>query len=164
MQPAVDGIRDDGIPDMISRAKGAIARLGLLQVLSAENFNDGHHIWQVEIPVKHMDSVEMVSMSIQKDSQNSKYDNARQWIINLALDLPELGAIHIRISFFSQAISTSFWSESANTRTLIESRFEQLRSNLEKRGVTNLNLCCQAGRPDETPDSAENVSVIDLMA
>lgn len=164
VQPTVDGIRDDGIPDMLSRAQGALARLGLLQVLSAENFNDGHHIWQVEIPVKHMDSVEMVSMSIKNDSKDSKYDNDREWIINLALDLPELGAIHIRISVFSQAISTSFWSESANTRALIESRFEQLRSNLERRGVTKLNLCCQAGKPDDTPDSDTNDSVLDLMA
>jgi len=151
------------VPELLSRTKGAIARLGYLQVISAENFNNGEHMWQLEIPVKHNDAVEIVSMSIEKEQKGGPNENNDSWVIRLALDLPQLGPVQIRISYFKQGTSTCFWSDSTKVRSLIESQFDRLKSNLEQHGVRNLTLFCPADSPAEPLSTDSDASAIDLL-
>ncbi len=98
--------------DLYHKIQGAIARLGLLQVVTAENFNKGEYMWQLEIPVRQADAVETVSMTIEKEQNDTLHEDNTSWVVNLAMDLPRLGAIQIRISLYKQGISTHFWSDS----------------------------------------------------
>ena len=154
----IDGI----IPDLVSRTKGAVARLGLHQIISAENFNNGEYMWQFEVPVKHTDAVEVVSITIEKEQKNRVNEDSDTWVVNLALDLPRLGAVQIRISHFEQGVSTSFWTDSSSTRSVIEGQFEKLRSNLQQHGISTLSLCCQTGSPAGTEPEDTNRSNIDI--
>lgn len=156
------GDTDNIIQDLVTRTQGAIARLGLLQVISSENFNNGEYMWQLEIPVKHTGALEIVSLSIEKEQQDCFNDDEASWIVNMALELPQLGPVHIRISLYEQGVSTRFWSESTKARSLIESRFDQLESNIVQHGMTTLNLCCQAGSPVAPPQSDTNTSYMDF--
>ena len=153
----------DYIHELAARTKGAIARVGYLQAISADNFNNGEYMWQLEIPVKHTDTLEVVSMSIEKEPKSGLNEHDDSWIIRLALDLPQLGPVHIRISHFKQGVSTSFWSESEKVRSLIESRFGQLKSNLQQHGVKSLNLSCQEGCPAPPLSTSTDISSIDFL-
>ena len=150
-------------PGLFNSIQGAIARLGLLQVATAENFNNGEYMWQLEIPVRHADAVEIVSMTIEKEQNDTLNEDNNSWVINLAMDLPRLGAIEIRISMYKQGVSSHFWSDSPDIIALIEGQFTQLRTNLKRHGVETLNLGCQAGKPAVTEQINTNTSNIDLQ-
>jgi flagellar hook-length control protein FliK len=154
----------DYMQELLNRAKGAIARLGYLQAISAENINNGEYMWQVEIPVKHRNAIEMVSMSVEKEHRGCPDEDNESWIIRLAVDLPQLGPVQVRISKFKQGVSTCFWSDSARVRSLIEGQFERLKSNLEQHGLRNLHHSCLAGSPTPPISADTDVSSMDVLA
>ena len=155
----IDGI----IPELLNNAKAAVARLVLLQVVTAENFNNGELMWQLEVPVKHGDGIEVVSMTVEKERGDQPSDESSRWVINLALDLPRLGPVTIRMSWFKQGISTCIFSDSASTRSTIEHELDTLRSKLAQHGVDSLNLCCQQGTPAAVKSSGTSKPNIDLQ-
>ena len=158
------GENSDYIHELLNRTKGAIARLGYLQAISAENIKNGEYMWQVEIPVKHRNAIEMVSMSVEKEHRRCSNEDEESWIIRLAVDLPQLGPVEVRISKFKQGVSTCFWSDSARVRSLIEGQFERLKSNLEQHGVRNLHHACLAGSPTPPASVGTDVSSMDVLA
>jgi hypothetical protein len=160
---ADNGDTVDDSRGLYSRIQGAIARLGLFQLNTAENFFGGEYLWQLEIPVKHTQAVETVSISIENEQIDQLHEDRNTWVVNLALDLPQLGPVQVRISQYRQGISSCFWSDSPITLSLIESRLEQLRKNLEQHGVETLNLSCQHGQPETTESLDTDVSIIDLQ-
>lgn len=153
---------EDEIRCLYSKIQSAIARLSLLQVNTAENFFRGEYMWQLEIPVKHTKAVEIISISIENEQKDSWHKDNNAWVVNLALELPQLGPVQVRISLFKQGISSCFWSESPKTLCLIEGQFEQLRTKLEQQGLKTLALCCQQGKPAATEPVDTDISNIDL--
>jgi hypothetical protein len=149
-------------PEIINRTQSALSRIGLLQIYSAENFNQGEHLWQIELPVQHNDAIEVVSISIEKEDRHGLDKKPTSWVVNLAVDLPMLGAIQIRISVFQEGVSSSFRPASSTTAELIGTQFDRLRSQLETRGVKVITLSCQDSFEDLPPaDSAE--STMDII-
>ena len=153
---------EDEIRGLYSKIQSAIARLSLLQVNTAENFFRGEYMWQLEIPVKHSEAVEIISITIENEHKETLHKDKNAWVVNLALDLPQLGPVQVRISLFKQGISSCFWSESTKTLCLIEGQFEQLRTKLEQQGLITLALCCQQGKPAATEPVDTEISNIDL--
>ena len=158
----IGDMSDDG-PDLYCKIQGAIARLGLLQVNTAENFFSGEYFWQLEIPVKHTEAIETVSISIENEQKDPLHEERNTWIVNLALDLPQLGQIEIRISLYRQGVSSCFWSDSPDTLSLIQSQFEQLKSKLKHHKIETLALCCQQGQPKPTEPLDAEVSNMDFQ-
>lgn len=155
---------DRMISDLLMRTMGAAARLGMHQVLSARNFQDGVSLWQLELPVKYGHTVEVVSLTIEQEQQGSRPDGNNVWSVNLALDLPSLGPVRIRITRFDQGVSASFWTDSDGARSVIERQFDSLHDRLHKLGVSTLSLCCQTGSPDAGEPADRASSNIDLQA
>jgi hypothetical protein len=155
---------ENDIRSLYSKIQSAIARLSLLQVNTAENFFRGEYMWQLEIAVKHTEAIEIISLTIENEQKDPHHKDKNAWVVNLALDLPQLGPIQVRISLFKQGFSSCFWSESSNTLRLIEGKFEQLRTTLEQQGVKTLALCCQQGKPAVTEPGDTDISNIDLRA
>ena len=158
-----DGDIQDLVPGMMTRTRSALSRLGLLQAYSAENFNQGECMWQLELPVQHRDAVEIVALSIEKDEQHRTNGKQTSWIINLAVDLPGLGSVQIRVSVFKQGVSSCFHPASSATAELIDLQFNRLRACLEKRGIKVLNLSCQQSRLG-TSNSDSTRSTMDIRA
>lgn len=161
--PDTVGLFDDHL-DLYGKIQGAIARLGLLQVCTAENFLNGDELWQLEIPVKHTDAVETVSISIEYDRKDPQCEERNAWIVNLALDLPQLGPVQIRISLYKHGVSSCFRSESSKTLSLIESHFGQLKNRLNQQGMETLALCCQTGQAETEYSVHTDHSIIDVQA
>lgn len=156
-----DDLEDD-IRGLYSKLQSVIARLSLLQLNTAENFFRGEYMWQFEIPVKHTEAVEIISITIENEQKQPQHKDKHTWVVNLALDLPQLGPIQVRISLFKQGFSSCFWSESPKTLRLIEGQFEKLKTKLEQQGLKTLALCCQQGKPAATEPVDTDISNIDL--
>ena len=119
-------------------------------------------MWQFEIPVKHTEAVEIISITIENEQKQPQHKDKHTWVVNLALDLPQLGPIQVRISLFKQGFSSCFWSESPKALRLIEGQFGKLRTKLEQQGLKTLALCCQQGKPAATEPVDTDISNIDL--
>ena len=154
---------EDEILALYSKIQSAIARLSLLQVNTAENFFSGEYFWQLEIPVKHTEAIETVSISIENEQKDPLHEERNTWVVNLALDLPQLGPIEIRISLYRQGVSSCFWSDSPDTLSLIQSQFAQLKSKLKHHKIETLALCCQQGQPKPTEPLDAEVSNMDFQ-
>ena len=146
-------------PALHKKLQGALARLGLLQIATAENFDDGHTLWQLEIPVRHGNAIEMVALTIEKEQAGTRNDEPTDasWAVNLSLDLPTLGPLQSRINMDTAGLSTTFWSESPETLSIIENRLAELRANFEQHGLKPHRLSCRAGQQpaSQTPPQPE---------
>ena len=146
--PAPAGAIETSHPALLKQLEGALARIGLHQVATAENFNEGQNLWQLEIPVRHGNAVEIVALTIEKETARNSADTADEdaWSVNLSLDLPNLGSLQSRISMDKQGLSTTFWTRSRHNLSLIENRLPELRRNLELHGIEINQFKCLDGQ------------------
>ncbi len=152
-------------PALLKQLEGALARIGLHQVATAENFNEGQNLWQLEIPVRHGNAVEIVALTIEKEIARSSSDTADEdaWSVNLSLDLPNLGSLQSRISMDKQGLSTTFWTRSRHNLSLIENRLPELRRNLELHGLEINQFKCIDGQQPTAHAAKADGSLIDYQ-
>ena len=149
------------IAALYKKAQGALARLILHQIISAENADEGQHIWRLELPVLQHDEVDIVSIAIKREDTDNEQDETRSWVIDLAVDLPRLGPISIRMGLGKQGISSTFWCNAPRTQSLIESRLNRLKSRLDELGMITLNLRCYQGTPPAPAGNAASIALVD---
>ena len=148
--------------NLVQNASGAIARLGLLQLTSADGFDKGEASWHLELPLIHDDAIEIVSLSIERKPRYATRYGEDQWILTLAVDTPRLGCIEIRVSTFRDGVSVCFWAGSERTSLLVEREFDRLRTAMKQHGVGCLHLFSQQGKAntDESyEDSKPNIEI-----
>jgi flagellar hook-length control protein FliK len=152
-------------PALLKQLEGALARIGLHQVATAENFNEGQNLWQLEIPVRHGNAVEIVALTIEKETARNSPDTADEdaWSVNLSLDLPNLGSLQSRISMDKQGLSTTFWTRSRHNLSLIENRLPELRRNLELHGLEINQFKCIDGQQPTAHAAKADGSLIDYQ-
>lgn len=152
-------------PALLKQLEGALARIGLHQVATAENFNEGQNLWQLEIPVRHGNAVEIVALTIEKETARNSPDTADEdaWFVNLSLDLPNLGSLQSRISMDKQGLSTTFWTRSRHNLSLIENRLPELRRNLELHGLEINQFKCIDGQQPTAHAAKADGSLIDYQ-
>lgn len=133
---------------LLKKLQAALARLGLLQVATVENMEDGRTLWQLEIPVRQGNAVETVALTIEKEATKASEESTDKahWAVNLSLDLPQLGPLQSRISMDKLGLSTTFWSETPKALSLIETRLSELRAKFEQHGMEIHKLSCRPGQ------------------
>ncbi len=147
-----------------TRVESILSRLSLLQIATAENFNDGHMLWQLEIPVKQGNAVDILAMTIERKKNGNADDDDDAWTVQLALELPNLGTIDMRVSLNQQIASTSFWSESESTLKRIESQADALREHLGHQGIKLQDVHCHFGKPQAVEVDPNSTAIIDCQA
>lgn len=148
------------IPVLLNRTQAALSRISLLQVATLENFNDGQCLWQIEVPIKHNDTVEHIALNIEKENKNNPSETD-SWRLSIALDLPRLGAINLHIQINQQNISSTLWSESDKTLNIIKPQLKQLRASLSLHGFEVTSIKCQKGVPPAS-STVSSPSIIDI--
>jgi hypothetical protein len=163
--PTPAGAIETHHPALLKQLEGALARIGLHQVATAENFNEGQNLWQLEIPVRHGNTVEIVALTIEKETARNSPDTEDEdaWYVNLSLDLPNLGSLQSRISMDKQGLSTTFWTRSRHNLSLIENRLPELRRNLELHGLEINQFKCIDGQQPTAHAAKANGSLIDYQ-
>jgi hypothetical protein len=152
------------IPALYKKAQGALARIVLHQIASSDTNDAGALAWRLELPVRQQDAVDIVSISIEDERNHAEESEAKNWVVNLAVELPVLGALHVRVGLYQHSITSTFWCESPGSVELIENRLAELRTRLEKQGLKTLNLGCLAGSPPARESSSEARVLLDEHA
>ena len=106
--------------------------------------------WSLEIPVYAEGQFRPIQLQIEEErgaqSQNlSKKE--RKWTITLGFDLAELGKFYATLRVVNTSISTTFWSETAQTLKKIQGELNYLKKTLSSKGLKVEQLECRHGTP-----------------
>ena len=102
--------RELALATLRQMAEAAIARIQLHQLATVESSQQSEQRWMGEIPVRQGEAVDILPIRIDKESMHSKSgsDAESRWSAVLALDLPNLGPMQVRVSVHGQQVSTVF--------------------------------------------------------
>ncbi|MGM0676754.1 flagellar hook-length control protein FliK [Ectothiorhodospira marina] len=144
-EPLLDTLRQ--------QVERSLARMVMHQLSSAEKPEEATPRWLMELALRNGQNTDLVHLRLDRDTRRDKDAEERSWRADLALHLPELGPLNIRVVVRGDHVSTQFWSDSENARETIQTALPQLRQNLESRDLQVLNMSCREGEPPKDPPS-----------
>ncbi|SEQ17268.1 hook-length control protein FliK [Ectothiorhodospira magna] len=132
----------------------SMARLVIHQ-LSARDSTDDSPLprWLLELALRGEQGVDVVHMRLDRDARRNKDQEDADdyaWKADLAMDLPELGPLRIRVMVRENSVSIQFWAVSATTQQHIDQALPQLKTHLESRNLEVQGLTCRQGTPPNT--------------
>lgn len=135
--------------DLLQQTESALARLQLHQLASLPREAErGLLEWLFELPVRHREDIDLWSFRIAREAaqnQRERPDHQPQWSVQIAIDLPGLGPLQVRVQLHGEQISTRFWAESESTLPLLREHLPELRQTMTDAGLDVADLDCQAG-------------------
>ena len=147
--------------DLLQQVEAALARTQLQQ-LAVLPRDDGERAlleWLLEVPVRRGDDIDLWSLRIFREAQESQRQRARQaqrWTVQLAFDLPGLGPMQVQVSLAGEQVSTRFWAAQEDTLPLVREHLHELRQALLDAGLDVGDLDCQTGNaPAGKPRAGE---------
>ncbi|EHQ51942.1 hypothetical protein ECTPHS_04573 [Ectothiorhodospira sp. PHS-1] len=154
----------DALRQQVERS---LARLVVHQLSSTEKPDEvSPPRWLLELALRAEQGVDIVHMRLEREARQGHGDDAHEhaWKADLALDLPELGPVHVRIVVRGQDVSTHFRVDSEETRRRLEDALPRLKDNLEARNLQVHSLNCRTGTPPEPSPTAADGPWIDSHA
>lgn len=149
--------------DITKNIESALSRVVLHQIATVENLNDGRNMWHLEIPILNKNDINTLALTIEKEHAQKDSGEEKTWNINLALDLPHLGSLQIKITLHNHAISSTFWSESSATQAVIDNQLEHLRSRLSKQGINSINMVSVNGSQTAPESTKRSTPLLDIQ-
>jgi hypothetical protein len=143
--------------------EAALARIALHQITAAEHALDGEACWTVELPIRQGQDPDIVHLRIAREDRDKHRALSPRWSVTMALDLPELGPLHIQINLGDTQISTMFWAEKQQTGEILQNEFARLRQALENQGLQVVKLVCGEGMPPSPLHDRPLRSLIDTL-
>jgi len=154
------------IAHLRKQLEGALSRIQLHQLASLPvSAEAADRAWVFELPIRYNDTTQLMHISIDTDESGPHNDTMQQtWTANLAFDLPELGAVHARISLRGDQLSTIFWAPSEITTARFQSALPELDQRLCAAGFKAPRVQALHGMPPgkDEPSPAPEQHLIDL--
>ena len=155
----LEGLENPSLQLLLRLAAGAVARLQshqLASLVQGQNSAEGQQpttVLQMEIPVRELPTP--IQLRIRGEEQARGRRNARQrerqWHIDLAFDLEDLGPLEVRAELCRRQFSARLWAERPATAELIERELGELRRSLTEAGLEIGALDCHRGSPPTPP-------------
>ncbi|MES9993922.1 MAG: flagellar hook-length control protein FliK [Candidatus Thiodiazotropha sp.] len=120
---------------LFKQLDGAIARIQTNQLSSLPTDDSSRQVWQFELPIRQENSFDLFHFRIARDSANRGSDPETTWSLTLHMNLAPLGPMRVRLSLVDETISTTIWSEKADTAKLVSRHLDRLRVGLESNGL-----------------------------
>ncbi len=152
-QALLDGLR--------SSTEQALARLALHQWSAVENAESGQLRWLLELPLRSGDGVDLVHLLMERERERGVPDQTPVWRVEMALDLPGLGPVHVRITVSGDQVGTRLWVEDENTVARVRGELPRLREALEGRQLKVRDLGCAPGEPPKQQPRVRTRPVLD---
>lgn len=143
---------------LLKLAAAAVSRLQSHQLASlAQNqtLPDGTQLttWQMELPVRQQQDIVPVQVRVQHEEPDQASERESLWRLDLAFDLPPLGALQVQAQLLRGTLSSQLWAEQASTAALIDQELEHLRQRLKGAGLQVGELACRHGMPAQGPST-----------
>jgi|GEM_PF-1958522 hypothetical protein len=152
-QALLDGLR--------TSTNQALARLALHQWSAVENAESGHLRWLLELPLRSGDGVDLVHLLMERERERGVPDQTPVWRVEMALDLPGLGPVHVRITVSGDQVGTRLWVQDENTVARVRGELPRLREALEGRQMKVRDLGCAPGEPPKQQPRVRTRPVLD---
>ena len=154
-QPGSNKQSTEILKELLQKADGTLAKLTLDQLNSLPQEELPKQTWSLELPFFFQDLAHSLQIEIEQDKPGAKPNNPAQtqknWAVSITLNLPELGTIHSRISYFDGAVNTRFWSDSPATVANIAAHLDYLKNRYAEKGLSTGFMDAQQGKPTATP-------------
>jgi hypothetical protein len=140
--PVAEGLR--------AASEQALARLVLHQWSAVENAESGQGRWLLELPLRSGDGIDIIHLLLERERGREAPEQEPAWNVELALDLPELGPVHLRITIAGDQVGTRVWAQETATVTRVNAALPELRAALEDRRLRVRDLGCHHGAPPQS--------------
>ena len=149
-------------------ADSAVSRISLTQVTTAEAQQSGEARWKLEIPLmlpgQELCVAEFLIERETPDSGSEETPEAEAgWSVSLALDMPGLGPLMIRLSLKGEQLVARIHAEQTSTTQRITEHLDRLRARLTTQGLDVTRLSCHQGIP-ETLNKVDQGNMLDIRA
>ena len=106
--------------------------------------------WNLEIPVYAEGQFRPIKLQIEEEhgaQSKNPSKKERKWTITLGFDIEKLGKFYATLRVVNTSISTTFWSETAETLKKIQGELNYLKKTLSSKGLKVEQLECRLGAP-----------------
>jgi Flagellar hook-length control protein FliK len=124
--------------------------------------------WQLEIPIRQGTDVQPLQIRIdqywiedKEESANKSKTKERQWNILLSFNLANAGSLDVQLTLLKNQLSAKFWAEKPRTFQLTKDKIDSIKTQLEKEGLTLVQLECLQGKSPQ-PKMSLSYSLVDI--
>jgi hypothetical protein len=142
--------------DLLRRTEAALSRVQFHQLSSLPTRDRPDPMWLLEVPIRQEGEDPPLRLRIRREADARRAGEDPRWSVTLDFTTGDHGPVAIIVTVAGQSVSTTFWSERAETAALFNEQMEHLRERLEETGLSVSNLASQVGRP---PAEAGNPSL-----
>jgi hypothetical protein len=132
--------------ELSRQVDGALARLTTVQVANAAQDSQTPSM-MIELPVRHADRAAILRLRIERDTARRQSSEAQSWIVEAAVDLGTIGALHARVSLSGHRIGVQLRAESPAVVETLSARVLELESMLRESGLDVDRIVCLHGMP-----------------
>jgi len=141
---------DTQVKALIEKSEGALSKITLNQLASTNTESStgtSRQTWQIEIPFFNNQQHESIFIKIEQEGSNNKKQRKNNpiWSVSLEITPPKLGAIKSKLTFADQKVSSTFWTDSAETRLLIQQHLNLLEEQFKQAGIDLEKIHIQQG-------------------
>lgn len=129
-------------------AQGVIARQTIAQLQAAAV----SPTWLFEIPMHGRGGLDVLQIRLLPTSAGA--DSNPGWLIQIAIDLPSLGAIGADIRIVENRVRVQFWAEIAAVARRIETSLAGVADRLQRHGLVVEHVACRYGCPESSPGTS----------
>lgn len=129
-------------------ALGVVARLEIAQLQAGAR----QPAWLFEIPMRGRGGLDILQLRFSPQPASTGGDWA--WMIEIAIDLPALGAIGAEVRIVGNRVRVQFWAELSAVARRIESSLAALAGKLQLHGLIVEHVACRYGRPESSPGAS----------
>jgi len=146
-------------------ADSAVSRISLTQVATAEAQQSGETRWKLEIPLMLPGQELCVAeFLIERETPDTgSAETEAGWSVSLALDMPGLGPLMIRLSLKGEELVARIHAEQTSTTQSITEHLDRLRARLTTQGLDVTRLTCHQGIP-EALNTLDQRNMLDIRA
>lgn len=159
---------DQWLATLQRQVEGSLARLVMHQLASADKPEEPGQSprWFLELPLKGEDGVDVVHLRLDREGghRGDREEAERPWRADLALDLPGLGPLHVRVVVRGDQVTTQFWAEEATGSERLQQALPQLRERLQSRNLEVVNLQCRNAPPPPESPARKDGPIVDGRA
>ncbi|MEM7691915.1 MAG: flagellar hook-length control protein FliK [Pseudomonadota bacterium] len=133
----------EALMEMRRELESGLGRISVNQLASqsAPEAQSGTRVWQFDIPVQLASQFHNLAVRIEQENgsegrAHSEVDaEEERWKVELALALPALGAVDLRINLVGNSVELRLAAERSEVREAMSSRLQELDRSLASRGL-----------------------------
>ncbi len=146
------------------QTEGNIARTQLHQIASLPTPDNNVQAWSFELPIRTGDTIDLFSMVIEEreHSEKDQSQSSKQWSVMIAVELGELGPMHVRLRLLNDQIATTIWADKAETAQLVNQHLSELKQKYTQAGIEYSELHCLNGTPTDKAAQTQPTVMLDI--